>query len=85
MLMVLGVTLVRIGPRPVPHSGLSMPPWQTLVGFAMCVISAGWGLWLRSSPYSDDPDSTDPDALTTLNLNAGSMNRSEPFTPERLR
>jgi hypothetical protein len=68
ILMGLGVALMRYGRRPhVPGSGMSLPPWPVIVGGVMCMISAGWHLWLRASPYSG-PDSTEPDALTTLDL-----------------
>ena len=71
ILQGLGLLLLRSGRRGMPHL---MPDgywrgWPGLVGGALCAISAGWLLWLRSSPYSG-PDSTEPDALTTLNLDS---------------
>jgi hypothetical protein len=67
--MAIGVPMLRSGPRHpyIPGLGLSLPPWQTILGGVLCLVSAGWQLWLRKSPYSG-PDSTDPDALTTLDL-----------------
>ena len=67
--MAVGVSLLRFGPRHpyIPGLALSLPPWQTMVGVLLCLISAGWHLWLKGSPYSG-PDSTDPDTLTTLDL-----------------
>lgn len=65
--MGIGATVFRYGPPHVPGTGPSMPPWQAVAGCAMCLISAGWTLWLRRSPYNG-PDADDPDALTTLDL-----------------
>jgi hypothetical protein len=73
VLMVVGVMLMRSGPpHPyIPGQGMSLPPWQTIAGVVLCLISAGWHIWLRPSPYSG-PDSTDPDSLTTLDLDRAS-------------
>jgi hypothetical protein len=41
--------------------------WQAVAGFILCGLASGLTLWNRVTPYSD-PDSTNPDATTLLDL-----------------
>jgi len=78
-LMGAGIVLLRIAPHPryVPGSGFHMPPWQVIAGGTMCLLAAGWLLWLRPTPYSG-PESQDADSLTTLDLSQTSDAEESP-------